>query len=305
MATLHLNKEHHFTGHNNAIYALAPGRTADTVLTAAGDGIVAEWDIVNGGDAQLVARVPTQIFSLVHIPTYSIVVAGQMNGGIHVLNTTSNKEERHLLQHDNAVFYMAFDASRSRLLAAGGDGRLSIWSVPDFSLLHTIALSDKHLRYIAFSPDQSQVAIAGSDNCIHLLDADSYALLQQWPAHDNSVFSLLYQPDNTLISGSRDAFIKHWSGEEEFTLSHAMPAHLLTVNDLVAMPSVELFASAGRDKHIKLWDARTFALRKVISHEKWNGHTHSVNRLYWHADRQLLVSAGDDRAVMVWSVLQE
>lgn len=305
MATLQLNKRHHFTGHNNAIYALAPGRTANSVLTASGDGIVAEWDIVNGGDARLVARVPTQIFSLVHIPAYSLVVVGQMNGGIHVLNTESNKEERHLLRHDNAVFYMAYDASRTRLLAAGGDGRLSIWSVPDFSLLHTMVLTDQHLRYIAFSPDQSQVAIAASDNHIHLLDAGTYEVQQQWPAHDNSVFSLLYQPGNILISGSRDAFLKCWSGNDEPTLAHAVPAHLLTINDLVAMPALELFASAGRDKHIKLWDARTFALRKVISHEKWNGHTHSVNRLYWHADRQLLVSAGDDRAVMVWSIQQE
>lgn len=302
MSTLQLHKKHHFTGHQNAIYALAPGRKPHTLLSAAGDGIIAEWDVVNGGDAQMVARVPTQVFSLTHMPVYELVVAGQMNGGLHVMNTRTHKEIRHLAKHTQSIFYQWYDEHRDRLIVAGGDGLLSVWSVPDFKLLHAFPLSENHLRYIAPSPDGKCLAVACSGNYIHLLDAHTYQVKQQWSAHENSVFSLAFLDGNTLISGSRDAFLKVWQQQDEFTLSHAIPAHLFTVNDLAVIPEWNLFASAGRDKHIKLWDATTFALLKVIDNEKNDGHLHSVNRLMWLAEEHLLVSAGDDKNIMVWSI---
>lgn len=302
MSTLYLHKQHHFTGHQNAIYALAPGRTEATVLSAAGDGIIAEWDVVQGGDAQMIARVPTQVFSLAHLPGYELVVAGQMNGGLHVMSTRTHQEIKHLALHTQSIFYQLYDDVRDRLLVAGGDGVLSVWSVPDFTLLHRLPLSKNHLRYLALSPDGCTLAIACSGHHIHLLDAESYGIQHQWAAHDNSVFALLFQSDDILISGSRDAFLKIWSADPIFSLTHAIPAHLFTINDLAGLEELNLFASAGRDKHIKLWDATTFALQKVIDNEKWEGHSHSVNRLLWLPAKQVLVSAGDDRQIMVWAI---
>lgn len=302
MSTVQVHKRHHFTGHKNAIYGLAPGRQAGTVLSAAGDGIIAEWDVVNGGDAQLLARVPTQVFSVVHMPAYELVVAGQMNGGIHVMNTRTNEEIRHLAKHTGSIFYQYYDEERQRLLAAGGDGLLSVWTVPDFQLLHTVQLSENHLRYLTVSPDGNTLAVACSGNYIHLLHAENYQVLQQWAAHDNSVFSLLFLPDDALVSGSRDAYLKIWAPGDPYQLTHAIPAHLFTVNDIAGMENLSFFASAGRDKHVKLWDASTFALLKVIDHEKMEGHTHSVNRLLWLPAEQALVTAGDDRSIMVWDI---
>jgi WD40 repeat protein len=44
----------------------------------------------------------------------------------------------------------------------------------------------------------------------------------------------------------------------------------------------------------------TLELKKVIDLEKMLGHSHSVNTLLWLEDKQLLVSAGDDKKIMVW-----
>ncbi|PSR03495.1 MAG: hypothetical protein BRD50_05840 [Bacteroidetes bacterium SW_11_45_7] len=63
-----------------------------------------------------------------------------------------------------------------------------------------------------------------------------------------------------------------------------------------------MFASASRDKTVKLWDAETFELLKVLDNKKFEGHVHSVNKLLWSHEHDLLISCGDDRSVIIWKV---
>lgn len=297
------HQRHIFTGHSNAVYDFTTGRSAGTVMSASGDGLIAEWSVVEGGDAQLVARVPTQTFSICHLEGHQLVAAGQMEGGIHIMDTQSRQEVRYLKLHEKGVFSLLFDADRQRLYACGGDGVLSVWGVPAFELLFKVHLSENHLRSVALAPDRRTLAVGCSGDAIHILSADNLEVVKQWTAHENSVFSVLFvQEGKKLVSGGRDAYIRVWDVEQDFAPEMAIPAHLLTVNDLKLMCHGRIIASAGRDKQVKLWDASTFALLKVIDHQKGAGHTHSVNRLFWSEESRTMITGGDDRTVQVWEI---
>jgi WD repeat-containing protein 61 len=56
------------------------------------------------------------------------------------------------------------------------------------------------------------------------------------------------------------------------------------------------------DKSIKIWDANTLQLLKVIDKARHAGHGTSVNKLWWSGHRQQLVSASDDRSISVWEI---
>ena len=56
------------------------------------------------------------------------------------------------------------------------------------------------------------------------------------------------------------------------------------------------------DKSIKVWDAETFQLLKVIDKARHAGHGTSVNRLLWTNHNNLLVSASDDRSISIWDL---
>jgi len=85
-------------------------------------------------------------------------------------------------------------------------------------------------------------------------------------------------------------------------LVKSIPAHNWAIYDIVFNPDATLFATASRDKTIKIWDAITYQLLKRITKENLNAHTYSVNKLLWSTYNNYLVSAGDDRTIVVREV---
>jgi WD40 repeat protein len=82
-----------------------------------------------------------------------------------------------------------------------------------------------------------------------------------------------------------------------------IPAHLFTIYDIKFHPSLNIFATASRDKSIKIWDAEDFRLYKTISREKgYPAHRLSINKIIWNSFNDTLLSVGDDKLIMVWEV---
>lgn len=91
--------------------------------------------------------------------------------------------------------------------------------------------------------------------------------------------------------------LRIWKTDDFLPVSE-QPAHWYTLNHIVFSPDGAHFATASRDKTVKIWDAATFSLVKVLDVVRDNGHVNSVNRLMWLPDG--LVSASDDRNAKIW-----
>jgi len=214
-------------------------------------------------------------------------------------NPTATKN---ILQHEKGVF--AIQQIGNYLFTAGGAGMLTRWDINQQKTVESLHLSNQSLRCIAFSKERKELAIGASDHNIYLLDADTLAIKQTIKAaHDNSVFTLKYSPNSQfLISGGRDAHLRvrdlNQGGKEIST----QPAHWYTINDIAFHPKAPIFATASRDKTIKIWNSETYELLKVIETVRDQGHLNSVNRLFWSTFNNYLVSCGDDRSILIWEV---
>ncbi|MFN0216628.1 MAG: WD40 repeat domain-containing protein [Saprospiraceae bacterium] len=297
---LTVEKIHTCTGHNAAIYALAPGHSDRHFLTAGGDGWVVEWALDDPETGKLVASVETQVFSLCTLPDRNLLLAGNMHGGLHWVDRQSPDLTRNVQHHKKGVY--ALEPTGQWLFSAGGDGYLTRWDIARGNSIESLQLSHKALRAIAFSEKRNEIAIGASDQSIYLLEATTLALKRVLKnAHTPSVFTLAYAPDGKhLLSAGRDAMLRVWDLDNDCTLISEQPAHLYTVNHLVFSPDGLLFATASRDRTVKIWDAHRFELLKVLDTLRLGGHTRSVNRLLWLPD--CLVSCGDDRTAMIWKI---
>ena len=299
---INVQKQAQLTGHNASIFKVVPFKQPSLFLSGAGDGWVVVWDLENPDLGKLIANVESQIFSLCYLKGHEVVVAGNMDGGVHWINLNDPNQTKNIAHHQQGVF--AIQQVGESVLTAGGAGLLTRWNIKTQRTTESLHLSNKSLRCIAYSKERNELAIGASDHCIYLLDATTLSIkktIEQ--AHDNSVFTILYSPDNRyLISGGRDAHLRVRNLEDNYQEISVQAAHWYTINHLAIHPKGHLLATASRDKTIKIWDMISFRLLKVIDTVRDTGHINSVNHLYWSAHHNQLISCSDDRSIIVWEV---
>jgi WD40 repeat protein len=294
-------KKAQFLGHNGAVYALSSYNNSNSFLSAAGDGWIVAWDLNDPDKGKLVVKTDSNIFSILFLPSKNWLVAGNMFGGLHWIDLENGNNFKSVLQHKHGIFAL-FCLNDKDILSLGGDGILTKWDIDKYRASESIVLSSKSLRAISKHPKLDLLAVAASDSNIYFLNAQNLELLGKIEnAHDNSVFSLCFSPDGEyLLSGGRDAHLRIRLSNNNFEELPTQAAHLFTVNDIAYHPNGKYFATASRDKSIRIWDAKSFALLKVIDSIRNAGHLKSVNRLLWVDD--VLISCSDDRSIIAWEV---
>lgn len=292
------------SGHTEPIYCLSTLGDSGQLLSGSGDGFVGLWDLSTGIFEKPLAQNGNSVYSLSHLTSQNLLAIGLQNGVLNLIDLESQALVKSIQLFANGIF--AMEAVDDMLYLCSGDGNLAIVDVASKQLLETIHLSKKSLRSISIAPCKKFAIIGASDYNIYFLDLKTKKILQTIAtAHKSSVFSAIYSESYTLISGGRDAMLRQWTWQEEtkeWLLKQAVAAHNYTVNKVALSPNKQLIATGSRDKTIKIWDAISLQLLKVINAEKYPGaHSNSVNTLVWQDDNTI-ISSGDDKRIIVWEV---
>ncbi|MEY4928056.1 MAG: hypothetical protein RI894_2492 [Bacteroidota bacterium] len=289
------------TGHQSAIYAFL--KTPHGYFTGGGEGYIAAWQPFASPDAQLIAQVPEAVFCLCLAQNY--VLAGGIHGNLYVIDYAQKLILKNIAQHKKGLFAIFYHEKSQNLVTTGGDGRLTFWDIKTWKPLETLLLSTKNVRCMAFQESNGLLAVGDSQSNIFIIDFFTKIIIKIiQKAHLPSVFTVSFSPcGNFLLSGGRDALLKIWAIADDFSLEKTINAHNYTLNDLQYSPNQAFFATASRDKTIRIWDSKTFELVKVLDLFRFGAHKNSVNRLIWENDRVLL-SVSDDRTVCVWEITE-
>jgi WD40 repeat protein len=259
-----------------------------------------EWSHNDKADGVLISRVSRPVYSFLLNSEKLQLLAGTAQGSLHCIDLNQQAETRNIEAHTLGLYDLR--AYNNRLISVGGDGIINIWDLDTLQLISRIKGSDKSGRCIAMHPSENEFAVGFSDFSIKIYDAETYQLKRTLNLHSNSVFSLSYSIDGKyLVTGGRDAMLKVLNIENDFELLHDIAAHTLHINTIVFNPENTLLATGSMDKTIKIWDAHTFKLLKVIDKARNQSHSTSVNKLLW-LDNQNLASVSDDKMSMLWEV---
>jgi WD40 repeat protein len=98
-----------------------------------------------------------------------------------------------------------------------------------------------------------------------------------------------------------DAHLKEWQ-LGTYTQKNDIVAHLYTLNYIDFSSDMRYFATASKDKTIKIWEAETRKLLKVIDRGRHNAHQNSVNKVLWLPNSHQLISCSDDRTLIYWDL---
>jgi WD40 repeat protein len=299
MSRVQVTRVQSLSGHREPVYTLQRSSVDQLFFSAAGDGMIVQWDQQDPEKGQLIARLPNSVYALHFYPRTEILIAGHNYEGIHLLDWKNKQEIASLQMTKSAIFDI--QSVDNFLLIGAGDGEVTCVDVENLTIVRKVKASDKSARTIAVNPVTGDIAVGYSDNFIRVFDS-SFILKKEWKAHDNSVFTVRYTPDwNYLISGSRDARLKVWDVSADYNQAAQVVAHLYAINHLDFSPDGKLTCSM--DKSIKVWDTSALQLLKVIDKARHAGHGTSVNKLLWTSYHNQLVSASDDRTISLWQII--
>lgn len=290
-------------GHRDAVYALTGG-AGNTIYSGSADGMVVGWDAAAPErDGELLARVENSVYALRYLPALELLVLGHNFQGIQAIDLRQKQLAHATALPPVAIFEIVASESRQRLYVALADGTLAVLSLPGFRLEKLLRLADNSLRCLAVHEGRGELAVGSSDTFTRILDLDSLEVKFTLGVSTNSVFSVAYSPDGArLLTAGRDAQIRTWAVAADYALAGTVPAHMYTINHLAFSADGRYLASCSLDKSIKLWDAATLTLLRVLDRARSAGHGTSVNRLVWPASQNRLVSCSDDRSLAVWQV---
>jgi WD40 repeat protein len=291
-----------FSGHRDCVYTLAQGAQPNIFYSSGADGQVVAWDLAKPDLGTLLAQIPASVYAMAYFEAENALIVGQNGEGIQKIALAQNIGSVSLKFTYNNIFDIKILGNLA--FAATGDGILVIIDLPKMAVLQTIKVTDKSIRSIAIHPTANEIALATSDQNCYRICLSTYALLQKIEGHSNSVFCIKY--NNTgqyLYTAGRDAQLKIWQKTTDNYLLHSnIAAHMYAINDLAFSPDTSLLATCSMDKAIKIWDANSLKLLKVVDKARHAGHGTSVNKLLWSSYHNSLLSASDDRHIALWQL---
>lgn len=301
MQKVSVAKLNSFTGHRDCVYTLQPSNQANIFFSGGGDGVIAQWDMKNPEEGQLIAKLPNSVYALHYHAENNLLLAGHNYDGIHLLDWENKKELASLHISKAAIFDI--QAWGNQAFVACGDGSLVCVNLQRLVVTDRNKHSENKARTLAIHAHRGELAVGYSDHYVRIFDIDSLALKHEWKAHLNSVFTVRYSPDgNFLFSGSRDARLKVWDVRAGYLQAAEVVAHMYAINHLEFSPDAKHFVTCSMDKSIKVWDTEGLQLLKVIDKARHAGHGTSVNKLLWTSFESQLLSASDDRSISAWQI---
>jgi WD40 repeat protein len=293
-------------GHSGSIYDLSEGPAESLIFSASSDKIIALWNLETMQAENFAATLPELLYEICYIREKNVLLAGTASGAVHVIDLTKKKEVKILQHHTSAIFEINYSVDTNCFYTCSGNGEFAVCSLETLSLIKVKKIGVGKIRSIDFNTKTSEMALASGDGNIRIFDLLSLEEKNCFNAHRFSANIVRYTPDfKTLISGGKDAHLNFWDVEKKYAPIKSIPAHNFAIYDIAFHPSGNLFATASRDKTIKIWDANTYDFLLRINMDVKEGHTHSVNKLLWLTYKNYLISAGDDRTIRIWEVTVE
>lgn len=295
---INITKKVELTGHLAAIYALCP-EDERFVFSGGVDKHVIRWDINNIENSKILIKSIETIYSLYFYKDKNLLFIGTSSGKIHIIDLFQKKEIKLLKTHTDKIF--DFKLLDSFLISVSADGYLAFTNLDTLKTEHILKVSNERIRSIDIK--NNIAVIACGDSCIRVIDLSNRTVVNSFVAHDKSCNVVKFHPtEDILLSGGWDAHLKIWNTNYE--LLKSIPAHNYAIYSIVFSPDKKMFATGSRDKSIKVWDAFNIESPKSITYDNLKGHQFSVNRLFWDQASCNLVSASDDKKIMIWSVDQ-
>ena len=193
-----------------------------------------------------------------------------------------------------------FHQSTKILVTGFSNGTFLLISLPDASLIHSLAISDLTIGTVRFNSSGDWVAFGCPDLGQLLVwewQSETYVLKQQ--GHANGMKCLAYSPDGSLVAtGGEDAKVKLWNTSSGFCFV-TFTEHESSVTGVCFTPNGKVVLSASLDGTVRAFDLARYRNFKTFTTPR----PVQLSCLSVDASGDLIVAGGQDVfEIYLWSL---
>lgn len=245
-----------------------------------------------------------------------------------------------LTGHKDCIYILKRAHEDSKFLSGAGDGMVVLWDINNTEKAEVIAKVPASVYAMDYCRIQDLLVIGQNYDGIHLMkvkekkhmgslkltsaaifdikildnkifvgtgdgelivvNRDSVSVEYRYRYSDKSLRSLAIDPMNRLlIAGYSDHKIRIFD-LDDYSLKNEIPGHSNSIFTVSFSNDYKYLLSAGRDAHLKIWDARNdFKLKESIV-----AHMYAINHVEFSPDGNLFSTCSMDKSIKVWDAHQ-
>jgi WD40 repeat protein len=224
---------------------------------------------------------------------------------ISIFEVATQKHISTLELHKHHVSTIAFFKDGRRMLTGGFDGKLGIWSVPDFKLLkivpHGIEGSvgkEDMIVAIAMGTDDEYIAVGFMSGMVGMYEPTFSQPMSTFVAHQEYLLNVVVSPQDMIATASHDKTAKLWTLRGVASCRQTLRGHSDFVLTVAFSPQDQIVFTGSKDEKIKCWNQKTGENIFTL-----NGHKNTLFQIDHHpTDRTILACSGDG-LVCVWDYI--
>ncbi len=198
-----------YTGHTDALYALALSPDGKQLATGGYDQKIKLWDLASGKEIKTIKGHNGSINALAYRPDGKVLASASADRTVKLWDAAGNRLDT-FSQPLKEQLALAFSADGKTLIAGGGDSRIRQWRISDKAsegsnpILETKFAHEGSVLQLVMSPDGKSFASAASDRSLKLWDAASLVQRKQLEAQSDWASAIAWLDDAHLLAARQD-----------------------------------------------------------------------------------------------------
>ena len=278
----------------------SPDGTKIAIATSIGIWI---YDAQTGEELKLISDAHSEITKVAYSLDGNTILSDIDKRSLCLWDAETGEKIRWYWGHSHPQITALAFSPDGKTFASGGIGSsVRVWEIETGRQLHRLSGPGSAVTSVAYSPDGKILATSGiRDEWIQLYDPYTGSNLRWLIGHTEGVSSLAFSLDGkTLASGGYDNTVRLWDvdaaltrGVEDTDIQRdIIRRHTDSVYDITYSQDGRYFATASKDKNIRLWDASNLNMRYTFRSD-----THYPLKIALSPDNHTLVSRNSDNTI--------